>query len=83
VKSLDSGDQGLDREGRPHKPLGDREGRYCTLKAQLLVADALFEAARAGERGEPFARVLEAWMEWFMSEKRLNGEAAEQAHRVG
>jgi hypothetical protein len=73
----------MEKKEQPLQDSTSQDPRYRRLRAQLLAADALFEAARAGERGEPFARVLEAWMEWFMSEKRLNGEAAGQAHRAG
>lgn len=57
--------------------LKDQQLRRCRLKAQLLAADALFEATRSGERGEPFAQVLEVWMDWFMSEGRVKEEGAE------
>ena len=68
----------MDRERQTFEPPEHRERRYRRLKAQLLAADALFEAARAGERGEPFGRVLEAWMDWFMSDGGPKEEGAGQ-----
>ena len=76
MNQTDEESQRMDKERQPFEQSKDQEQRYRRLKAQLLAADALFEAARAGERGEPSGRVLEAWMDWFMSEAKVKGEGA-------
>jgi len=76
LNQTDEKSQRMDKEMQPLEQSKDQEQRYRRLKAQLLAADALFEAARAGERGEPFGRVLEAWMDWFMSEAKVKEEGA-------
>lgn len=72
----------MEKDGLPLEPSGDRRLQDGRLKARLLVAEAVFEAARAGERrGTLRTHVGRLDAVWFMSEKKLNEEAAGQAHR--
>lgn len=75
MNQTDEESQRMDKEMQTFEQSKNQDQRYRRLRAQLLAADALFEAARAGERGEPFSRVLEAWMDWFMSDGGLKEES--------
>jgi hypothetical protein len=73
----------VEKKEEPMEDSEDQNRRDRRLRAQLLAADALFEAARAGERGEAFGRVIEAWMDWFMSDGGLKEEGAGPDLRPG